>query len=63
MGFDQIFEHDLSVGEFTVSVQVSLYWKDGSVASSIYYLVFDENGYDVFDNADWEEVVEFVENN
>ena len=63
MKFDQILEYDMPIGKFTVSVQISLYWKDGSLSNSIYYLVFDDDGYDVFDNADWEEVLEFVENN
>ena len=63
MKFDQILEYDMPIGKFTVSVQISLYWKDGSLSNSIYYLVFDGDGYDVFDNADWEEVLEFVENN
>lgn len=63
MKFDQISEYDLQMKKFTVSVQVSLYWKDGSLSTSVYYLVFDDDGCDVFDNRDWEEVLEFVENN
>ena len=61
--FERTFEHDLVVGDYTVSIQTDVKWVEGALSSFSYYLVFDSDGYDVFDSADWEKVLEFVKAN
>jgi len=58
--FEKTIEHDLVVGNYTISIQTNVEWIEGALTSSVYYLVFDEEGYDVFDSHSWEEVVEFI---
>jgi hypothetical protein len=57
--FEKTIEHDLVVGNYTISIQTTVEWVEGALTSSVYYLVFDGDGYDVFDNADWGEVLKF----
>jgi hypothetical protein len=57
--FEKTIEQDVAVGNYTISIQTIVEWVEGALTSSVYYLVFDEEGYDVFDSHSWEEVLKY----